>query len=345
VPESRSTAWRILKVVLFLVILLGIGRALLPDLRSMDWSRVRTWRPEVSRLIVSFVILFGVYLAHAFLWRRIVTDLGVGRPSPKSVVRIYFLSSLGRYIPGKFWQLAGLAALAGRAGISPGGAAAASLLGQFAFLATGLLFLAVQIPDFGRGAPLRFAGILLVLAAGLVWLVTETPAGRNGREWVRARLGRRIGEGLAAAFDLAERIRGRDAIMWGVGYGLTWIALGFAFSLFVTAFVPEATDVSRRLAGTVAASYLAGYLVLVAPAGLGVREGTMTGLLAAVPSIPFDAAVVVAILSRVWFTIAEIGPLALIPLMRDDPTPSGSASGSGSGAPANDGTGGGEGEA
>jgi hypothetical protein len=323
VPESRNTAWRVLKVVLFLVILIGIGRALLPDLRAMDWDQVRTYRPEAGRLVVSLVLLVGVYLAHAFLWRRIVTDLGLGRPSARNVVRIVFVSSLGRYIPGKFWQLAGLAALAKRAGIPAGGAAAASLLGQFAFLATGLLFLAVQIPDFGRGAPLRFAGILLVLAAGMIWVLTETPTGRKGREWVRARLGNRIGERLAAAFDLAERIRGRDAILWGVGYGLSWVALGFAFSLFVTAFVPEATEVSRRLAGTVAASYLAGYLVLVAPAGLGVREGTMTGLLAAVPSIPIEAAVVVAVLSRVWFTIAEIGPLALIPFLRDEPPTAG----------------------
>lgn len=316
-PESRNTAWRILKIVLFLVILFGIGRALLPDLRTMDWSQVRTYRPEVGRLILSLLILLGVYLAHAFLWRRIVTDLGLGRPSARATIRIVFLSSLGRYIPGKFWQLAGIAALAGRAGLSPGGAAAASLLGQFAFLASGLLFLAIQIPDFGRGAPLRFAGILLVFAAGLLWLLTETPTGRKGREWVRARFGSRLGERVAAAFDLAERIRGRDAILWGVGYGLTWVALGFAFSLFVTAFVPEATEVSRRLAGTVAASYLAGYLVLVAPAGLGVREGTMTGLLATVPGIPIEAAVVIAILSRIWFTIAEIGPLALIPLVPD----------------------------
>jgi hypothetical protein len=324
VADLWKPLWRVLKVVLFAAILYGIGRALLPDLRAMDWSAVGRWRPEASRLVVSLIVLVAVYLAHAFLWRRIVIDLGLGRPSARTVLQVFFVSSLGRYLPGKFWQLAGLAALAARAGISPGGAAAASLLGQFAFLSSGLLFLAIQLPDFGGGAPARIGGIALVLAAGLLWLLTETPAGRQGREWVRARLGPRLGERLGTAFELAERVRGRDAILWGVGYGLTWIALGFAFSLFATAFVPEATTESRRLAGTVAAAYLAGYIVLVAPAGLGVREGAMTGLLAAIPTIPFPAAVVISVLSRVWFTVAEIVPLAIVPFMPRDPGPASS---------------------
>jgi hypothetical protein len=311
----------VLKGLIFVAVLLGLGRALLPDLRALDWAQVRQWRPEASRLVISLLVLVGVYLAHAFLWRRIVVDLGLGRPGARTTLQIVFVSSLGRYLPGRFWQLAGLAALSAKAGLPPGGAAAASLLGQFAFLSTGLLFLAVQLPDFGGGAPARAAGILLVVAAAALWLVMETPAGHRGRAWLKARLGPKAGERVGAAFDLAERIRGRDAVLWGVAYGATWIALGFAFSLFVTAFVPEATLESRRLAGTVAASYLAGYLVIVAPAGLGVREGTMAGLLGAVPAVPFSAAVVIAVLSRVWFTIAEILPLALLPLLRRDVAP------------------------
>lgn len=319
--EPTKPLWRVLKVVLFLAILAGITRALLPDLRAMDWSQVAEWRPETGRLVLSLLVLIGVYLAHAFLWRRIVVDLGLGRPCARTVLQIHFIASLGRYLPGKFWQLAGVAALSARVGIPPGGAAAAALLGQFAFLSTGLLFLAILLPDFAEGAPARLAGLALVLAAGGLWLFVESPAGRKGRKWIRGRFGPRISERLGAAFDLAEKIRGRDAVLWGVGYGLTWVALGFAFSLFATAFVPEATSESRRLAGTVAAAYLAGYVVLVAPAGIGVREGAMTGLLAAIPTIPFPAAVVIAILSRVWFTVAEIAPLAAVPFLPQRQTP------------------------
>jgi hypothetical protein len=76
-------------------------------------------------LAASFTLLVGVYIAHALLWRRIMSDLQIARPTVRATLRVYFLASLGRYLPGKVWQLAGLAVLAGRAGMPAGSAAAA----------------------------------------------------------------------------------------------------------------------------------------------------------------------------------------------------------------------------
>jgi hypothetical protein len=217
------------------------------------------------------------------------------------------------------------------------GAAAAALLGQFAFLGTGFLFLAVMLPQWVEGAAAKVAGILLLVLAGTGWIIIATPSGERVRAWLRASATASGGQHFTAALDLAERIRGRDAIHWGVWYGLTWVLLGLAFSLFVTAFVPEALGHSRQIAGAIAASYLAGYLVLLAPAGIGVREGAMTGLLTAIPAIPLSAAVVISVTSRIWFTIAELLPLGVIPFARStgqsnvppgDTTASGDASGS-----------------
>jgi hypothetical protein len=41
----------------------------------------------------------------------------------------------------------------------------------------------------------------------------------------------------------------------------------------------------------------------------------MAALLTAVPGFPASAAVVVAVISRIWFTVGELMPLLLIPLM------------------------------
>jgi len=311
---NKRWIWVLGQAVILGLILYGIYTLLAPELGSLSWDDLGRWRPSWGRLLLSLVMLVGVYVMHAFLWRRIVVDLGVGRPGARTAVRVYSLAGLGRYIPGKLWQVAGLAMLSAREGMSAGGATAAALLGQFGFLATGLIFVAVILPDWISGTTLYILGFVLVSAAGLIWLLTATPAGHRGREWIRARLGTRSGERLGAALQLADNMRGRDAIAWGVGYGLSWILLGLAFTLFATAFVPEAAAQNQMIAGTVAASYLAGYLVLVAPAGLGVRELTMTTLLSSIPGFPVAAAVVVAVLSRVWFTLGELLPLALLPL-------------------------------
>ncbi|MGH7444041.1 MAG: hypothetical protein ACREKM_04155, partial [Longimicrobiales bacterium] len=102
-------------------------------------------------------------------------------------------------------------------------------------------------------------------------------------------------------------------------YAVTWLVLGAAFALLVAAFVPATAslDSARYAAGVIAASYLAGYVVVVMPAGAGVRELTMSALLAQHPAIPASAAIVVSVASRIWFTAAELLPLALIPLLPD----------------------------
>ncbi len=313
--NGRTVLWRVLQAVLFAAILYGLYRLLAPQLGTLSWSDLQRWKPAPLPLLLSLIALLGFYLIHAFLWRRITIDLDVGRPDPRTTMRIYFIASLGRYIPGKLWQLAGFAVLASRAGMSPTGATAAALLGQFGFLATGMLFVAVLLPDFVSGLRLHVLGFVLVAGAGAIWLLTATPAGHKARAWIRARLGQRANARLGTALALAENLRGRDAIRWAVGYGASWILLGLAFSLFATAFVPGSLLSVRQLAGTVAASYLAGYLVLVAPAGLGVRELSMTGLLSALPGFPIEAAVLISVLSRVWFTAGELLPLLLIPLL------------------------------
>lgn len=312
---NGGTRWalRVGQAGLVLLVAWGIHRAI-AGAGDFEWRALAAWRPAPGLLLLSLALLIAVYITHALLWRRVMIDLRVAAPSVRTTLRVYFLASLGRYIPGKVWQLAGLAILAGRSGLPAGGAAAAALLGQFAFLATGFLFLAVLIPEWNGGPAARAAGVLLVVFAGGFWVIAATPRGQRIREWARTR----FGENAAGAIDLAERIRGWDTILWGVWYGLTWVVTGIAFSLFVTSFVPGAGEHARQVAGSVAASYLVGYLVLFAPAGIGVREGAMAGLLAAIPSIPLSAAVVIAVASRIWFTLAELAPLLLLPLLPPD---------------------------
>jgi len=313
---------RALKALLLVLVVWGIYRALGPSIRQLTWQDLTRWRPAILPLLASFVLLLAVYIAHGLLWRRIMADLAIGRPTAAVALRVYFLSSLGRYVPGKLWQLAGLAVLARRVGLPPGPAAAAAVLGQFGFLTTGLLFLGLTLPQWrnalpgGENVPVGPVALgtgLLVLGSVMLWVVVATPIGHGLRERLAVLLGQRVGEKLRAAFDLADRVRLRDAAFWAVGYALSWLVLGLAFLLFAGAFAPAAFENARFVAGTVAASYLAGYVFLLAPAGIGVREGFMLILLR--QAVPDAAAVVISVMSRLWFTAAELLPLALVPAL------------------------------
>ena len=321
--RGRAALWA-LQAALLAVVGWFVYRAVAGQLAGLSWADVRAiGTPAPGLLGLSLLLLLGVYLMHALLWRRIVVDLEGGEPGLRDTLQIYFVSALGRYVPGKLWQLAGLAVLAGRAGLAPARSAAAAVIGQLGFLSTGLLYLGVLLPEWrdalpegsaaGALDPLTVAGVLLGIAALGLWLVVATPLGHAARAAAARRFGTRMGERLGTALALADRIRPGRALLWGTGYALSWVLLGIAFVLFVAAFEPIVFDHVRKTAGTVAASYLVGYLFIIAPAGAVVREAAMFALLG--QFLPTAAALIIPVLSRLWFTAAELLPLAGIPLL------------------------------
>lgn len=330
---GRALLWAA-QLALLAVVGWFVYRAVARQVAELSWADVRAvGTPSAGLLTLSLVVLLCVYLLHALLWRRILVDLEGGRPGARDTLQVYFVSALGRYVPGKLWQLAGLALLARRVELSPARSAAAAVLGQVGFLSTGLLYLGLLLPEWrdalpagsvaGALDPLTLAGGLLGASALAVWLLVATPAGHSARLAVARRLGDRMGERVGTALALADRIRPGKALLWGAGYALSWALLGAAFVAFVAAFEPAALEHVRKTAGTVAASYLIGYLFIVAPAGAVVREAAMFALLG--QFLPTAAALVIPVLSRLWFTAAELLPLAAIPLLprRVHPVPDG----------------------
>jgi hypothetical protein len=307
---GRRWVARIGKVALVLLVTWALYRAIGLNLSELSRADLGQWRPALVPLLISSALLIAVYLMHALLWRRIVGDL-IGGPLPVGrSFRIYFLANLGRYLPGRIWQVAGMAVLAQRAGIPPAGAIAASALAQLSFLLTGALYLTALMPVlFGIGPALAAAAGCAALLGTLFWSA-GTGTGARTRQW----LGDRLGPRGAAALEAVGGVRARDAGVWLIGYAVSWILLGVAFIVFAIAFAPETAGEVRHLAGTMAAGYLSGYLAIFAPAGVGVREGVMGVLLTRI--VPAPAALVISVASRVWFTATEVIVLLALPFLR-----------------------------
>jgi hypothetical protein len=168
------------------------------------------------------------------------------------------------------------------------------VIAQIAFITSGLFYLAVVVPAaWGVMLPVLIAITGLALAFGSF----------AARHWLAGHVKR-----LKPAVDMLDRIRGRVALEWWVGYAISWVILGGAFVLFVTAFVPLSATQQLEVAGAVAASYLGGLLAFFSIAGLGVREAVM-GTLLLDAGIPPAAALVISVASRVWFTAGELLPI------------------------------------
>ena len=289
----KTALLRLGQLVLVVLVTWGIVRALAPELASVSAEDFARYRPRTTPLSISTVIVLVFYFFHAWLWRGITTQLGGKQLTYRAAIRIYFLSGLGRYIPGRLWQVAGMVVLSQRAGISAVAATAATVLAQFAFITSGLIYLAVVMPAWGGITPVLIAAAALALVAFSF----------SARHWAARKVKR-----LQPAIDMLDRLTVAGMLKWWLAYGLSWIILGIAFVVFTGAFVKLDVQQQRYVAGAIAASYLGGVLAIFSVAGLGVREALMGSMLATV--MPAPAALVVAVASRVWFTAGELIPLA-----------------------------------
>lgn len=248
------------------------------------------WSLEPIRLGVATAILAGAYSAMVALWRIVLDRLG-GRLSLLDAHRIWYLANLGRYAPGKVLQLAGTGWLVRAKGVPARVGIGSALAAQAILLVAGAAVAAAALPADVAGPGLRAAGIAVAIALPVL---CATPLVerlvRLGGRWI----GRDAG-----AFALPAR----DRILLVGGYLGVWVGLGVSFWLFVEGVGAGELPLVAAI-GIHAAGYLAGYLAVVVPGGLGVREGAYAALLGL--HLPPPVAVAVALLARLWSTLVEL---------------------------------------
>lgn len=225
----------------------------------------------------------------AVLWRLVLRWVGSDEMGVRDAAAVFLVGQLGKYVPGSVWSVAAQAQLGRRHGVPARSSAAASALFLLLHTASGLLL----------GGLLLAVGVLGDPAAEAWWLWSAVAVGAAclAPPLVRRVGDRLVGSGTRWAFGPGE-LAVTVALMTVV-----WACYGASLSLLVTAPDPGPAP---SLAGTVAAFALAhavGVLVVVAPAGVGVREGVLVALLAPVLGVPGAAAA--ALLSRVAHAVAD----------------------------------------
>jgi len=304
---TRGRGARRIVTVLFLCVALAFVGVLLrgqwtsldevfESTRSFDWS-FNPW-------LLSLAIVTGVFdlLLMGGVWAGLFRGTG-GTAGRADAVRVWVVTNFGRYIPGKVWQLGGLAAYMKGRGDSGAAALVSSLAFQIITLVTGA---AVAVSTIGvawaggDGGWLPAAvGLAVILFLGLHPAVIR---------WIANRLGAWLGESEMAV-DL-----GAGHIVWAaVGMLLAWSLYGLGLLLLLRGVgVPVEVTQLPVLTGIFAASYVVGYLVLIAPGGLVVREGAMTALLVDLVGLAVGVAAAVAIMARIWMVVTELAALALV---------------------------------
>ena len=281
-------------VVLVVVIVLAVSR---------DWhdvhaalSRIAPWELALSGLLT----LAGLG-ASVLVWRRSLDELG-SSVRIAAASKIYLVGQLGKYLPGSVWAFLAQMELAHRADVPRTRSFTASVVAVCINLVTGLAIGMLVIPSVAHGDAWRYAaigGLFAVAIAGLSPPVLTRIVNLLMRVVKRPQLERPVSwKGMLAGSS------------WSLA---SWVAYGLSlWVLAVGAGAPAGEALPLCLAG-IALAMTAGFIVVVAPSGIGVREAVIVAALA--PVLNTSAALAVALVLRLVFTVADlVAAAATVPI-------------------------------
>jgi hypothetical protein len=258
--------------------------------------------------VLAFVPLFLSCLVQGVAWIMLAERMAAREVPRKRAMSLYLASQLARYTPGKIGLPLVRMEGAPRIGLTRTLVGVSILVESLSWTATGavlgFLLLVVTVPDAGLGAVLGKLAVpgFGLSALGLCVFMLVDRSRYPGR--IRALLAP-FGQGPVVPLAVPLVQLGYWALVAVHGY-LMSRALGASFDSGMTSM------------GFYVVASVAGFVVLAAPAGLGVREAVL--LAGLTPSVGASGALGAALISRAASLVADILIWALVrALSRSEP--------------------------
>lgn len=233
------------------------------------------------------VLAFGAYVLDLILatwiWHRLGRRI-LGIDDWRKNSRVYINTLLARRLPGSFWHFVGRAQSYAEDGVPKSVSSMASAV-EFVifFLSGGVLYIALW--PWLRSDQISVWVFICFLPLGLLILFPQSVV------WFTAKISRQPAKISIQRRDLLEWII-LDIFAWGGGGVLLYLIIN-SFYVLPLEYIPS----------TVAAwtlSSMIGMVAVFTPAGLGVRELTLSALLAPFVIPPYN--VIIAIMVRIIVT-------------------------------------------
>ncbi|SDS55570.1 lysylphosphatidylglycerol synthase transmembrane domain-containing protein [Actinopolymorpha singaporensis] len=258
------------------------------------WGEVTSALARLQPLLVLAALVPAILaLSSAMvMWRLLLAGLGSRLPA-RVAARVLFVSQLGKHLPGSVWPMLAQMELGRDQGVPRRRTATAFVLAMLVSLTTGLLVASGTLP-LAAGAQTRAYRWAFLLTP--LFLVVLHPRVLNPLLSRLLRVVRRP----AVERPLTGRTTAQVAAT-GVGQ---WLLNGLHAWILAVGLGADPVAAVPLAVGGFALAWCVGFLVVVAPAGLGVREAVLVATLAPVLA-PADA-LVLALVSRVLLTASDL---------------------------------------
>jgi len=300
IDRSTSPLWLVWTARAVLVVLIAVVAVVLAKNGAAWLDQIRSFRWDVRwpLLVLAASMTTAAYAATPTGWVWLCRAAGSATPT-SGLRAAWFVSQLGRYMPGKVWLFAGRAGYLRAQGMSMLRAGALPFL-ELAYTAAGA-GVAAAVPTivsgdfaFGGGA---LRGTVIAAGACMVAVPLLSPMLR-----LLYRL-RVHGDPSGLPLPTTPGMLRTVALFAGL-----WMIRGTALYLWLTGFGLETAGLGACVAAA-PLSWLAGYIAFMVPGGIGVREAAVVAL--AAPSGQTGPALAIVAGERIVLGILELGLAAL----------------------------------
>ncbi|HSR25566.1 MAG TPA: lysylphosphatidylglycerol synthase domain-containing protein [Candidatus Eisenbacteria bacterium] len=245
---------------------------------AFGWALAGRWGDVVTHLrqqdpavLAGALVLCVVATTMSFLlWRGVLAALGSAVPVGTGA-RIFFLAQLGKYVPGSVWPVVAQMRMGREAGVPRQRMGLAFVLTLGLSVLWGLIVGLLAVPALLSGDGRRWWLVLLALPVAGVLLV---PRALNAALDLALRLLRRPG--------LDQPLSGRAIAVASAWMIALWAVFGLHVWLLVVGLGGDPAAALPVSIGGFALAFAVGPLLVVLPAGAGVREAVLVVLLASV---------------------------------------------------------------
>lgn len=263
------------------------------------YASVRDWHqivPALARLSPGTLLVAAVanvlyLLCTMASWRAVLADLGSRLPF-RDAFELFFVSQLGKYVPGGVWNVVAASELGLDRAIPRRRSLSAMAVAVLMAIAAGLVAAVPMLVVVGRSVP----------GGGWLWLALPVALALLAPPVLNRLLALAMRLMHREPLEHPMRTRGTAA---AVGWALLgWLIVGvqmwlLSLDLGLDRSVPSFLTVI----GAYAVAWIVGFLVVIAPAGLGPRELVLGALLAGV--LPAGSAIVLVLVARVLQTVVD----------------------------------------
>ena len=258
-----------------------------------NWSALKNyeWHFNIASLLISMFLLWLGIAISIVLFTLIFRWLLKVDIKFCQVFKMYNITNIGRYIPGKFWSVMGVFYFTNKMGISKKQTMMAIIINEISskgsalLIGLGYFFFSSHYSKFMLPMAGLLALALIVLHPRILgWLV-----------------------------NLILKILRKELITIDIGYfkiisvfilyASVWLFCGLGFFFMVSSFTNIQVNNLYKFITIFPFSIVVGYIALFSPGGIGIREGIITAMLA--EFISADIAFAAALLQRIWFLMVE----------------------------------------